>query len=225
MRVSRISLVILGLVLGCWMWSAGAEEFSTSFARGKWDPSQWIVVKSPRFNYIGVMVQRDDHIENKTPEVSPEEVFKKYCAKVYSSIMLDRKIKIGKTVSSTMSFDYSMAPLIVIAEEIGKSAKGEPEFREHYEVVLYNEGINIWHHTYKDGKPGWYRAAFLKAKFEANKKYRLEVQVTQTRKGKVMTVTCDGHSFGFMDNNLPDSFYAGIIGCEGRNSFYDFVIK
>ena len=33
------------------------------------------------------------------------------------------------------------------------------------------------------------------------------------------------YEIGYVDNDLPDTFYAGIIGCEGRNRFYDFKIK
>ena len=40
-----------------------------------------------------------------------------------------------------------------------------------------------------------------------------------------VVVKCGGHEFGYVDNDLPDSFYAGIIGCEGRNRFYDFKVK
>ncbi len=124
-----------------------------------------------------------------------------------------------------MSFDHRMAPLIVIAPEIGKSAKGEPELREHYEVVLYDEGINIWHHTWENGKPYWYKAEFLEAKYEAKKPYTLEVKLETTRKGRIMKVSCDGKTFGYMDFALPDKYYVGIIACEGRNRFYDFKIE
>ena len=52
-----------------------------------------------------------------------------------------------------MSFDHLMVPLIVIAPELGKSEDGKyPELRDHYEIVLFYQGINIWHHRYKDGK-------------------------------------------------------------------------
>ena len=36
---------------------------------------------------------------------------------------------------------------------------------------------------------------------------------------------CNGVSFGYADDLLPDSFYAGITGCEGRCRFYDFKVK
>ena len=38
------------------------------FARGKWEPADWIAVKSLRFDYCHGFVQKDDHIENPCPE-------------------------------------------------------------------------------------------------------------------------------------------------------------
>ncbi len=201
------------------------EKIFTSFARGKWDKSDWIVVKSPRFNYMADFVQMDDHIINQTPDLPDEVIFKKHISRVYSSIMHKRLFKGDCTIRATMSFDHRMAPLIVIAPVIGSSANGEAEFREHYEIVLYDQGINIWYHGWKDGKPYWYKAAFMEAEYKARKPYTLEVKLETTRKGRMMTVSCDGKTFGYMDFDLPESYYAGITGCEGRNRFYDFSIE
>ncbi len=215
----------LAVSLCCCTGAVQAEEYSTTFERGKWDTGAWIPVKSPRFDYMGEMLQMDDHITNKTPDLPDDVLLRKHGAEVYSCIMLNRKFTGDSLISSTMSFDHRMAPLIVIAGEIGRNARGEAEHREHYEVVLFNEGINIWHHTYRNGRPAWRRAAFLEAEFLPGKRYNLQVRLSCTKHGKVMTVTCDGRTFGYADNNLPDSYYAGIIGCEGRNRFYDFKIK
>ena len=203
---------------------SGADAYSTTFARGKWDPSMWIPVKSPRFSYVGEMVQFDDHIMNRTPELSDEEIFRKHAADVYSCLMLKRKFTGSSVISSTMSFDHRMAPLIVIAPQIGKSADGRAEHREHYEIVLFDDGINIWRHLWKDGRPSWYRAAFLMTEFEPGKRYRLEVRLSCTKNGRILTVNCDGKTFGYRDDHLPDSYYVGVTGCEGRNRFYDFSV-
>ncbi len=200
-------------------------DYFTSFAKGAWDQSQWTVVKSPRFDYCASVVQFDDHIENVTPDVSPEEVFKKYCMKVYSCLLLNQKVSGKFTVSSTMSFDHRMAPLIVISDELGKSANGLPELRDHYEVVLYDEGINIWRHLYNGGNIDISRVAFLEAPYLRDTKYKLEVTIGNERWGKELIVSCNGHKFGCIANDLPDTCYVGVIGCEGRNSFYDFSAK
>ena len=66
----------------------------------------------------------------------------------------------------------------------------------------------------------------MKVPFRRDVRYNLEVKVSRTRKGmKEMVVKCGGQEIGYVDNDLPDSFYAGIIGCEGRNRFYDFKIR
>ena len=214
---------IMALALGCVGVLQGAE---ISFRPGAWSSNDWILVKSPRFDYLHGFVQKAEGIENECPPLSGEEIFRKHCAKVYSAMVLKERAAIGQTVSSTMSFDHRMAPLIVLAEKLDHPEGGAPVFGEHWEIVLYDEGLNVWHHSVKDGKPFWYKAAYLKAPFAKDTRYTLEVKVSKTPKGvKEMEVKCGGHEIGYVDNDLPDTFYAGIIGCEGRNRFYDFKVK
>ena len=216
-------MLFAGAAAACLAQPCEAVTADVKFVPGGWSSNDWILVKSPRFDYMHGFVQRADGIENECPPISGEEIFKKHCAKVYSAMVLKEKAALGQTVSSVMSFDWTMAPLIVLSERLEKSATGEPTFGEHWEVVLYNEGLNVWHHSVRDGKPFWYKAAYLKVPFERNTRYNLEVRVSKTRKGvKEMRVRCGGYEIGYVDNDLPDSFYAGIIGCEGRNTFYDF---
>ena len=42
---------------------------------------------------------------------------------------------------------------------------------------------------------------------------------------KTLTVSVAGHTFGYFEDALPDSFYVGITGCEGLNRFYDFTVR
>ncbi|OQA85405.1 MAG: hypothetical protein BWY31_01927 [Lentisphaerae bacterium ADurb.Bin242] len=208
----------------CLILSAGAEDFSTTFADGQWDRSLWLNVKSPRFDYVGEMVQHGDYIVNKTPNLPDETIFKKHGSDVYASLVFHKKFTGSAVISSRMSFDHRMAPLIVIAPELGKSKDGIPEFREHFEIVLFDEGINVWRHLYTDGKPSWYKAAFLKTSYLPKTVYDLQVELRFVKQGCQMILRCEGKEFGYLELNLPDSYYAGIIACEGRNRFYDFKV-
>ena len=195
-----------------------------SFARGRWNPSEWLKFKSLRFDYAHDFVQSDDSIVNPSdPKWSDEELYAQHVTEVYASIVYPRKL-VGNTieVSSTMSFDHLMAPLIVLTPELDVDDRGRHAFKKHYEVVLFNEGLNVWHYTYVDGKLSWHLAAFARAKFDAKKRYELKVTMTKGKKEMRMTVECGGVKFGFEDPDLPESFYAGVTGCEGRNRFYDF---
>lgn len=202
-------------------------EVSVDFSRGKWDPSEWIVFKSLRFDYAHAFVQKDDHIENPCPEgVSDEDLYANHVTEVYASIVHPKRLE-GSTieVSSTMSFDHLMAPLIVITPELDADDQGRPAFKKHIEVVLYNEGINVWRYDWIDGKAKWTLAAFLRAPFEAKRKYELAVTVEAYKDTRRMTVECGGRTFGYSDDALQLSYWAGITGCEGRNRFYDFSVE
>lgn len=202
------------------------KKVQVFFSRGNWNKSDFIEVKSPRWEYINEWVQEDDYVCNATPDVSDEELFEKYGGKVYSAMVYKEKFAPRFCVSSKMSFDHLMAPLIVIAPELGKSKKDFPEFREHYEIVLYMDGINVWHHTYQDGKPAYIRTAFLNCKYDAKTIYDLKVDVKQIENKMLeLEITCGDQQFGCALPDLAEDYYLGIIACEGRNRFYDFQVK
>lgn len=203
-----------------------AEEIvKVDFSRDGWDASEWIAFKSLRFDYTGGFVQNDDHIANRCPEgVSDEELYARHVTELYASIVHPRKATGGGTVTSTMSFDHLMAPLIVITPELDVDDQGRHAFKKHYEVVLYNEGINVWHYTWENGRLSWHLAAYARAPFEPGKKYTLEVSLSRGKREMRMNVSCGGVVFGFEDPELPEDFYAGVTGCEGRNRFYNFTL-
>ena len=203
-----------------------AGEIKVDFSRGKWNPGEWLTFKSLRFDYTHGFDQMDDHIVNQSPAgIDDEELYKKHVTEVYSSIVYPQKVSGTVEISSTMSFDHLMAPLIVLTPELDKDDKGRHAFKKHYEIVLYNEGLNVWHYTYENGRLAWHLAAFARAKFEPKKRYELKVEMKKGKREMRMTVECGDVKFGFEDPDLPESFYAGVTGCEGRNRFYDFKLK
>lgn len=199
--------------------------FETSFAKGEWKQDEWIMVKSPRWSYIGKWVQGETFIQNKTPDgATPEEMLGTKSSETYTSMVLKNKFSGEITVKVKMEFADRMAPIIVFAPELGKDKNGIHEYREHFEVVLWDEGINIWHHYYKNGKPFWKLAAFERFPLKPDTQYELKVKFSKRKSDKLLSVNVNGHEFGYMDNSLPNEFYVGITGCEGINRFYSFVV-
>ncbi len=198
-----------------------APIYSCTFEAGHWNRADWIPVKNPRSEHFGGWVQQDKCIANEVPDnATPEELQGKRAAETYSSMVYKEKITGNVTITATMSFAHKMAPLLVLASELRESAKGK-EFGEHFEIVLFNEGVNVWHHFFKDGKLTYRKAAFATFPLEKDKNYMLEVK----RSGKLLTISVAGHTFGYTEDALPDSFYVGITGCEGLNRFYDFMVR
>ena len=194
------------------------------FARDAWQRDKWILVKSPRWPHKGDWVQKDDAIENTTPtDAAPADLLGKRASETYTSMVLKERFHGNVDIRTVMLFQHRMAPLIVIAPELGKDADGTPEYREHWEVVLFDKGVNVWHHNYKDGKPGWKEAAFARFDLKPGEKHEVAVAIRHGKRGKTLQVTVNGkYTFGYLDDSLPDTYHVGITGCEGVNRFYRF---
>ena len=197
-----------------------APIYSCAFTPGNWNRADWTRVKNPHGDF-GEWIQRDDCIVNRVPEgASPTELQGKRSAQTYASMVYKQKLTGSVTIAATMAFAHEMAPLIVLAPNFPENAKGQKEYVEHFEVVIFNEGVNVWRHFVQDGKLTYRKAAFAKFSLKKDTKYSLEVN----KKGKTLTVSVAGHTLGYYDEALPDSFYVGITGCEGLNRFYDFSV-
>ena len=206
------------------VWGAPAAEFVCDFAEGKWDRAAFWEAKSPRFAAQGTWVQLPEGIINTTPKPDAQGRVR-YGDESYAALVWKTPVEGTVEFSSVMSFDARMAPLLVIAPALEGLPDGRHELREHWEIVLYDEGLNIWHHEYRDGKPSWYLAAYMKSRFEPGRRYDLRVRVAQRRQRRMLTVICDGRELGYFEPGLPERFHVGLVGCEGPCRFYDLKVK
>ena len=201
---------------------------SISFARGKWDRADFFPAKSWRWDYVGQFDQLDDAIVNKCPDLPGDQLQK---SDVYASIMYRAPVCVPCAVSSRMMFDYRMAPIVVLADGLARNDKHDcAEFRDHWEICLYDRGVNVWHHFFVDGVQKWEKAASLllpeREWFKPNAVHDVRVTVARNTHGiKEMKVVVDDYQLTYVDDRIPDRFHAGIIACEGRNFFYDLRIK
>ncbi|MGA2621819.1 MAG: hypothetical protein ABSF26_29815 [Thermoguttaceae bacterium] len=215
------------LILCCGVTARGANPtadsiYSCVFAPGKWSRVDWVRVKFLQGEHFGDWVQHDKYITNQVPEgATPEELEGKRAAEACSSMVYKEKVSGNVVISSTMAFAHKMAPLIVLVPDLSEDAKGQEVCAERFEVVIFNEGVNVWRHFRKDGKLTYRKVAFASFRLEKDTAYRLEVKKT----GKTLTVSVGGHTFTHTDDALPEAFYVGITGCEGINRFYNFSVR
>lgn len=225
-------LVALGLF--CPMVAADAQGYSANFGRGEWNQDDWVLVKSPRWDYIGSWVQKDGHIENLVPEgAAPDRLIPSPHA--YMSMVLREPFRTDKTleVTARMEFGFDQGPQIVIADQLGEDENGYPEYRDHFEVVLFARGINIWHHVHRDGKPSWANVAFARFPLEKDTPYDLKVRILRPRQrrggpatGRMIEVSVDGkHVFAYHEPSLPETVHVGIIAYASVNRFHSFSAR
>lgn len=217
MRTLVCSLALTGGLL--------AGEYHGRFTPDGWRSQDWLLVKSPRWPHQGAWIQEADAIRNTTPaDATREDMLGKRAGETYTSMVLKEAFEGNLRIAAEMSFEHRMAPLVVLAPRLGEDAEGYPEFREHWEIVLYDQGINIWHHTYTDGKPAWRKAAYATFAVEPDTYHRLVVEIRRTRNGREISVRCGEHRFGYLEPKLPDRLQVGLTGCEGVNRFRTFSV-
>jgi hypothetical protein len=221
-RLLRVLWIAMMAGLSAWC----GDAYSCRFVAGQWQAADWTLVKSPRWDRLGEWVQEADGICNQTPPAAtPADLLGKSAPEAYSSMVVSRPFEGNLTVRTTFAFDDQMAPLIVLAPELGKDAKERPEYREHFEIVAYDKGVNVWHHTWVEGKPAWKKAAYWNFELKPKTRTVLEVQVNHSSHGPMMIVRLDDREMGYLDASLPTKCYVGITGCEGVNHFYDFSVR
>ncbi len=240
--MKRTRLILTGLVALCSVAAlANAKNeqlmrYETRFGEDEWNHDDWIFVKSPRWDYIGDWVQETDHIRNRTPAGLGENqlIADRYS---YAYMSMVRREPVNTTheteITARMSFSHDQGPQIVLADRLGANDDGYPEYRDHYEVVLFSKGINVWRHIYREGRPGWARVAYARFPLEAGTIYEMKVRIEPVARsrngpadaGRVVVVTVDDkHDFAFHAPEMPDKVYAGITGYASFNRFYHFAI-
>lgn len=202
------------------MTTAGAE---CSFGQGRWDAGEWLFVRSPRWTDMSHWVQTEDHIANFLPDdIRPEDMQmgRDRTGETYISMLWKEPVLGSAKVTTVCAFDGRMAPLIVFSRELS------PVHHDHVEVVLYDRGVNIWHHYFQDGKPSWKLLGFIDADLKIGEIHTLSSSLYVTKKGWFITGECDGKSFGCrLDTDWPEQYYVGLTGCEGKNRFYNFKLE
>ncbi len=197
--------------------------FNCSFGAGQWNPEEWQVVRSPRWTAVSHWEQLDECIANYVPaDMKPEDMQmgRDRTGETYISMLLKQPVKGSFVVSTRCAFDGRMAPLVVLSKELG------PVHHEHLEAVIYDRGINLWHHFYEDGKPSWKLIGFIDLDLKIGETYLLTVECIFRNKGKFLLMSCNDRSFGCrIADDWPESCYVGFTGCEGRNRFYDFTLE
>lgn len=142
----------------------------------------------------------------------------------YVSIVHNEKFTKGAKATLVSSFDSYGAPLITIANSVELDEKGELRYGDHYEVVGYENGCNVWFITDPDeGSDRHFKSQnCLRLRFpvEEKKPFSMSVELLD----KVIRVELCGESFDLPTPLMSDEVYIGFTACEGINRFYEAEI-
>ena len=183
------------------------------FSEGNWNEDAFRYVYSPRWITGAKPKQEKNHIVNA---INPENGEFDYI-----SLITEEKYKKGVYLETKCSFDSFGAPLIVLSDDIMKNENGEWQFGIHYEIVLYEQGINVWEIDYNPEVMEVRQVLGLDFEVSEKEIHTLSVKVLE----QMLDISMEGHHVLVRAEKLPKEFHVGITMCEGINRFYEFSIK
>jgi len=186
-----------------------------NFIKGQWeDKLQYAYTY--RFKPTLTVKQEKDHIRNR------KDKSKEFgCDYENISLFLKDKYATGTTMKATCSFDNYGAPLICLAEDLVKQKDGTLRFGNYYEVVIYEQGVNVWDLKYDGKKVTYYKMAGFTFNLASNKKHKIVIQFKNNR----LYIKVGKHTMQVGLPNAKENYYWGIDLCEGINRFYDLEIN
>lgn len=141
----------------------------------------------------------------------------------YISVATGKKYKTGITVKLECLFEKYGAPLVVFSNDI-RDENGVLTYGHHYEVVAYENGINIWSivpYPERDERPVKpTKIGFLEFPVKENEPIELEVKID----GNKITASLCGQTLEVTDEQIPENFHVGVTACEGNNKIYEMYI-
>lgn len=196
--------------------------FSTKFGEGQWRPEDWQLVTRPDWNCRGSWVQRPDCLENAVPaDATPAQLLKERVKETYAGMVWQAPVATDLRLAATMEFADRMAPSLLLVSRLGPDDDGYRACLTHLELVLFDQGLNVWAHRREGDQSTWLKWAWWRFDLHSDTPYRLSVE----RAGQRLTFRVEGHECGCHAGELPAELYLGLAGQEGVNRFYDCAVE
>ncbi len=143
----------------------------------------------------------------------------------YVSVVYKQKQHSGVKITAVCSFEHFGAPLITLANSLEKDEQGNTLYGEHYEVVLYEKGCNIWHIV---RAPEGYHKKYVNTKtdfMEFDIADGEQINVAVVVDGSKLHIEMNGKAMETEVPLLNNEFFVGVTACEGINHFYSVEIE
>lgn len=183
------------------------------FKKGQWEKD--LVHAYPfRFTESPQFMQGEDFIVNKE-DPSREDGYD------YVSLMDKKAYPLGTKISAVCLFEDFGAPLITISDELYTDENGNYKYKNYYEAVVWEEGINVWRIEYVDSEVRVDLVAGVNILLDARVKHNVSVEIWDKR----LIVKINGRYINLMAPKLPQNVYLGITACENINKFYSMTVE
>lgn len=136
------------------------------------------------------------------------------------SLLTTEQYSAGVELTLTCAFEGRGCPEIIFVEDLKKPTDGTFRYGPCFEVVLYKDGLNVWHHFLEDGSR-WNKRLGLRFPVAENDKHTLRVRVAD----KMLLIHMDDQDILLRVEDLPEKFHVGLTACEGIVRLYEMTIE
>lgn len=184
------------------------------FIQGEWEDKLQYACTS-RFASTAPLVQEADCVRNSL-NADIDNGFD------YTTLFTKDMYSAGVRISCEISFENFGAPLIAWTDNLWQDKDGVMRHSTCHEVVLYENGINVWRLTEgENGKVDALKVLAARFPVESGKKHTLTVQILE----KYIEIEACGRSYLVYLSDIPERFYVGITACENIDRLYSFTIE
>lgn len=166
-----------------------------------------------RFPFTPKLIQEQDCIRNGTNS-DMEDGFD------YTSLLTKERYPYQTTIAATCSFENFGAPLLLFTDKVQPDEEGNLWYGGCYEIVLFEEGINVWKHFMVGNEVRWVKLFFADFPVDRNEKYTISATLLE----EGMEFAVNERKFFLRIENIPAQMHVGFTACEDINRFYDFSV-
>ena len=185
-----------------------------AFSAGKWSEDQIMTAYTFRFAETPPFIQEADHIRSGVNPAHPEGFDN-------ISILTRDTYSAGVTVTAHCSFEGTGCPEILLVPEAEKCSDGAIRYGACFEIVLYENGINVWRHYREKGECFWHQRLGVEYPVAENAVHELKVQILKDE----LHIWLNGQKTILRTEDVFGKFHLGLTACEGIARLYDWKIE
>ena len=167
-----------------------------------------------RFKETPPFIQEEDHIRSGVNPAHPEGFDN-------VSVLTPKVYAPGVTITARCSFEGLGCPEIILVPEPEICPDGATRYGACFEIVLYENGINVWRHYRENGECFWHQRLGVEYPVAADAVHELKVQVLKDE----LHIWLNGQKNILHTEDIFENFHLGLTACEGITRLYDWDIE
>lgn len=184
------------------------------FSKGRWSEEKVMTAYTFRFTETPPFIQEQDHIRSGVNPDHPEGFDN-------ISLLTRDTYTAGVTVTARCGFQGTGCPEILLVPEAELCPDGATRYGACFEIVLYENGINVWRHYRENGECFWHQRLGVEYPVAEDAVHELRVQALKDE----LIIWLNGQKTILHTEDIPPKFHIGLTACEGIARLYDLKIE